>query len=250
MGDIIPQSIPRTSRAWAVPGSTNIIPAKFPSASPKPTSSDPQEIATSVVNAFNKALQSKDYPALSQLFTDDGFWRDHLALTWSFRTVQGPSNILSFLKTSSESKNGFRLAKIGLDTTSALRKPQAIPIDGKGEVQGIQFFFTIETVLGTGLGIARLAEVDGQWKIFTFYTRINDLKGHEETVNDHRPRGVEHGGMPGRKNWAQRRAETAEFKKDDPPVLIIGKLLLLKQLLFIANNPRCWPGWSHCCCPT
>jgi hypothetical protein len=111
MGDIIPQSIPRSSRAWAVPGSTNIIPAKFPSASPKaPT--DPLEIATNVVNAFNKALQSKDYPALSQLFTNDGFWRDHLALTWSFRTVQGPDNILSFLKTCAGSKDGFRLSRI------------------------------------------------------------------------------------------------------------------------------------------
>lgn len=224
MGDVIPQSIPRSSRAWAVPGSINIIPAKFPSASPKPASSDPQEIATSVVNAFNKALQSKDYPALSQLFTDDGYWRDHLGLTWSFRTVQGPDNILSFLKTCAESKDGFRLKKIGVDTSSNVRKPQVIPIDGKGEVQGVQFFFTLDTVLGTGLGLARLVEINGQWKIFTFYTRIHDLKGHEETVYEHRPRGVEHGGMPGRKNWAQRRAETAEFTKDDPAVLIIGKL--------------------------
>ncbi|RGP74740.1 putative flavin-containing monooxygenase [Fusarium sporotrichioides] len=254
MGDIIPQSIPRTSRAWAVPGSTNIIPAKFPSASPKPTSSDPQEIATSVVNAFNKALQSKDYPALSQLFTEDGFWRDHLALTWSFRTVQGPNNVLDFLKKCSQSKDGFRLAKIDIDATSSVRKPQAIPVDGKGEVQGIQFFFKLETVLGTGLGLARLVEINGQWKIFTFYTRIHDLKGHEETVNEHRPRGVEHGGMPGRKNWAQRRAETAEFTQDDPAVLIVGagqagltaaaRLKMLGvEALAIDQNERVGDNW-------
>jgi hypothetical protein len=224
MGDVIAENIPRTSRMWAVPGSTNIALAKFPSASKTPSSSNPQEIATAVVNAVNKALQSKDYPALAQLFAEDGFWRDHLALSWSFRTVQGPSNVLDFLKSCAQSKDGLRLTKIGVDTANSTRAPQIVDIDGKGEVQGVQFFFTLETVLGKGQGLARLVEVNGQWKIFTFYTRIQEFKGHEETVNENRPRGVEHGGKPGRKNWAQRRAAAADFADgDDPAVLIVGE---------------------------
>ncbi|KAM5367517.1 hypothetical protein ACJA88_011484 [Fusarium oxysporum] len=223
MGDVIPQSIPRTSRAWAVPGSTNIALAKFPSATKKPSSSNPQEIATSLVSAFNTALKNKDLTSLARLFSEDGFWRDHLALSWNFRTVQGPSNILSFLKSCSESKDGLRLTKIEVDSSAPVRQPQFLPIDGAGEVQGVQFFFEIETVRGKGLGLARLIEENGEWKIFTFYTRIQELKGFEEAINDHRSRGVEHGGKPGRKNWAQRREAEADFADgSDPAVLIVG----------------------------
>ncbi|KAM0242115.1 hypothetical protein ACHAP5_007352 [Fusarium lateritium] len=255
MGDVIAETIPRTSRMWAVPGSTNIALAKFPSASKTKSSSNPQEIATAVVTAVNKALQSRDYPALAQLFADDGFWRDHLALTWSFRTVQGPSNVLDFLKSCAQSKDGFRLSRIDVDTTNSTRAPQIVDIDGKGEVQGVQFFFTLETVLGKGQGLARLVEVNGQWKIFTLYTRIQDFKGHEEDVNGNRPRGVEHGGKPGRKNWAQRRAAAADFADgDDPAVLIVGagqagltaaaRLKMLGvEALAIDQNDRVGDNW-------
>lgn len=255
MGDVIPQSIPRTSRAWAVPGSTNIALAKFPSATKKPSSSNPQEIATSLVSAFNTALKNKDLTALARLFSEDGFWRDHLALSWNFRTVQGPSNILSFLKSCSESKDGLRLTKIEVDSSAPVRKPQFLPIDGAGEVQGVQFFFEIETVRGKGLGLARLIEENGEWRIFTFYTRIQELKGFEEAINDHRSRGVEHGGKPGRKNWAQRREAEADFADgSEPAVLIVGagqagltaaaRLKMLGvEALAIDQNDRVGDNW-------
>ncbi|KAJ4252809.1 hypothetical protein NW762_010715 [Fusarium torreyae] len=221
MAALVAQTLP--SRMWTVPGSTNIPLAKFPSASKPPASSDPQEAAETLVGLVNQALQKKDYPALARLFTDDGFWRDHLALSWSFRTVQGPNNVLDFLKSCSGSKDGFRLNKIAVDKTSPVRAPKIVSIDGKGDVQGVQFFFTLETVLGTGQGLARLVEDNGEWKIFTFYTRIQELKNYEEAINENRPQGVEHGGKPGRKNWAQRRATASEFADGkEPAVLIIG----------------------------
>ncbi|KAM6525778.1 hypothetical protein FALCPG4_011313 [Fusarium falciforme] len=206
-----------------VPGSINIPVAKFPAPSKTPASSDPQEVAAALVENINQAVQKHDYPALARLFTDDGYWRDHLALSWVFRTVQGPSAILDFLKSAAGSKDGFRLKSISIDDSSAVRSPKTIPIDGLATVFGVQFFFTIETALGTGQGLARAVEHNGEWKIFTLYTRLQEFKGYEESINEHRPKGVEHGGKPGRKNWAQRRAAAANFEDgSEPAVLIIG----------------------------
>ncbi|KAJ3464788.1 hypothetical protein MRS44_009574 [Fusarium solani] len=206
-----------------VPGSINIPVAKFPAPSKTPASSDPQEVAAALVENINQAVQKHDYPALARLFTDDGYWRDHLALSWVFRTVQGPSAILDFLKSAAGSKDGFRLKSISIDNNSAVRSPKTIPIDGPATVFGVQFFFTIETALGTGQGLARAVEHNGEWKLFTLYTRLQEFKGYEESINEHRPKGVEHGGKPGRKNWAQRRAAAANFEDgSEPAVLIIG----------------------------
>ncbi|KAF5027136.1 hypothetical protein F66182_762 [Fusarium sp. NRRL 66182] len=214
---------PNPSHQWAAPGSVNIPIAKFPTGSKTRSSSDPEDVATALVDSVNQALRKNDYPALAQLFTDDGYWRDHLALSWAFRTVQGPSNVLDFLKSCAGSKDGFRLSKIAIDKSLPVRAPMVVPMDGKGDVQGVQFFFTLETVVGTGQGLARVVDQDGEWKMFTFYTRIQELKGHEENINERRPQGVEHGGRPGRKNWAQRRATAAEFAHgNEPVVLIVG----------------------------
>lgn len=253
MSTLVTQPI-GSSHKWTVPGSTNIPLAQFPSASKPTSNSDPQELASAIVNILNQALEKGDYPAIAQLFANDGYWRDHLALSWSFRTVQGQSNILDFLTNCSGSRDGFRLREVAIDTTSQVRAPKVIPIDGKGEVLGIQFFFSIKTILGTGQGLARLIHDDGDWKIFTFYTRIQELKGYEEAINEHRPKGVEHGGKPGRKNWAQRRAMEADFVDSDPTVLILGagqagltaaarlKMLGIKTLA-IDENERVGDNW-------
>ncbi|WKT48294.1 hypothetical protein QSH57_013199 [Fusarium oxysporum f. sp. vasinfectum] len=95
---------------------------------------------------------------------------------------------------SAVSKNDL-LKSIAIDRTSEFRSPKAMHIDDLDQVLGIQFFFTLETKIGTGQGLARLTEVgDGQWKFFTFYTSLGELKGHEELINERRPKGVEHGG--------------------------------------------------------
>ena len=217
------QHIPSYMRS--VPGSVNVHVAKFPAPSKKELSLDsPQKVASSIINAFNAAISKQEYSTIAALFTENGYWRDHLALSWQFRTVQGHGPILEFLNKCAGSKDGIRLQKISVDVSSEVRSPKAAPIDDSGEVLGVQFFITLETSLGTGQGLVRLAEVsDGQWRIFNLYTRIQELKGFEETINGRRPKGVEHGGQPGRKNWAERRAAAADFRDgNEPTVLIIG----------------------------
>ena len=63
----------------------------------------------------------------------------------------------------------------------------------------------------------------GEWKAFTLFTAMHELKGHEETTKLNRPHGIAHGGQPGRKNWAERRTAMENFEGDlEPIVLIIG----------------------------
>lgn len=211
------------SHMRAVPGSVNIPVARFPSTAKPGNTIDPASIASEVVSTFNQALKNSEYGLLSHLFTEAGYWRDHLAVTWVFRTIQSPPHILSFLQTSAGSKDGLRLKKIAVDSSSAVRAPRIKTFDNAEDVSGIHFFIRIETALGRGNGLIRLVEQGGVWKIFTLYTSLEELHGFEEPVNARRPKGVEHGGKPGRKNWAERRELEADFVGESgPAVLVIG----------------------------
>jgi len=206
-----------------VPGSINIAAAKFPQAVKPAKSLQPSDIAAHFVSTFNNALERNDLLAVSLLFLEGGFWRDHLALTWQLRTLQGPARIYDFLKSAATSKDGFRIRKIEVDATNVVRAPRLAPVDADGEVTGVQFFLTIDTAIGTGQGLVRLVEEAGHWKIFTLYTRLEELKGHEEAIYDNRPRGVDHGGKPGRQNWADRRAAALDYADgSEPAVIVVG----------------------------
>ncbi|ETI28396.1 hypothetical protein G647_00845 [Cladophialophora carrionii CBS 160.54] len=198
------------------PGSVNIPLCNFPKTA-ESTSADPDAIAGKVVDAIKTALNNEDTKAIAELFLDDGYLRDHLALSWDFHTIKGKDKIADFL-----AQNGFPLTNIEIDKSSAYRSPQFGVYDGVGDVKGIQFFFNFTTKVGKGQGVGRLAEKDGQWKLFTFFTTLKDLLGHEETTGPNRPQGVVHGGQVNRKNWAERRQDEFEFKDRDPVVLVVG----------------------------
>ncbi|KAJ4865404.1 pyridine nucleotide-disulfide oxidoreductase domain-containing protein [Trichoderma breve] len=189
----------------SAPGSINISPAVFPKSALTPASDLDANKTTGDL-----------------LFVDQGFWRDHLALTWEFRTAQGPQEILSLLETSSKSRDGFRLKNVTPDTSSALRAPRVGPLDGEGEVIGITFFFNFDTVIGSGKGVGRIINDNGTWKFYSLYTALQELKDYKETINERRPHGVEHGAKQGRQNWAQRREQEKLHKNANPAVVIIG----------------------------
>lgn len=209
------------------PGSVNIPYARFPtpSTSPSTTTPDPCQVAQDFTSKFNAALEARDLATLKALFLDEGYWRDHLALTWAFRTANGPTQVHDLLSASASSRDGLRLKKITIDDSSAVRAPQVAPVDPAGKVPGVRFFVTVETAVGTGSGVVRLVpQDDGSYKIFTLYTRLEELAGHEQPVDGRRPRGVAHGHNPDRRNWAERRKEEVSMEGDnDPAVLIIGK---------------------------
>ncbi|KAF2277372.1 FAD/NAD(P)-binding domain-containing protein [Westerdykella ornata] len=201
------------------PGSVNIPPfTNFPTATSNPDTIDATRVAEDLIRTFNTALEGKNYTTISDLFLEDnGFWRDHLALTWELRTLQGRGKILECLKSSKHP-----LTRIEINTSAAHNKPHVEPIDASDDVNGVQFFIQFETDIGRGEGVVRLAEDNGNWRIFTLFTVLKELKGFEEPVGKRRTKGVQHGGNPDRKNWKETRDAEANFEGKDPTVLIIG----------------------------
>ena len=116
------------------------------------------------------------------------------------------------------------MKSLALDKSSALRSPAATVLDADGQVHIVQAFLTVETDVGNGAGIVRLAQDDGKWKVFTLFTFLKELRGHEELAARKRPFGVEHGERASRKNWLDRRNEEKNFEEgQEPTVLILGE---------------------------
>ena len=219
------------------PGSVNIPVAKFPpTASIPDISIDADRIASDLLISLNSALVNKNPQTAADLFLDNddatdndkahGFWRDHLCLSWDMRTLKGREKIASFLK---EASSTHLPLSIEIDRSSAARSPQVAPIDGFGDVRGIQFFGLVSTKLGSGRAIVRLAEVDDEhgrqknWKIFTLFTSLSEIKGHEEKTYSRRPLGAEHGERARRENWQDRRNAEVNYERGrEPTVLILG----------------------------
>ncbi|KAL2818047.1 hypothetical protein BJX63DRAFT_82724 [Aspergillus granulosus] len=199
------------------PGSFNTPVGTFP-ATCTSSNIDAYAVATDLVDRLNAALSSKDIPAITSLFLDTGFWRDHLCLTWDFRTAKGREKIAALLT------SGTLIKSVEIDRSTSFREPQVTAIDAIGDVMGIQFFITVVTPIGQGRGVIRLAELTpGNWAIYTLYTALQSLTGHEEKVYARRPIGVTHGAITDRRNWQDRRdAERDLTDEAQPAVVIVG----------------------------
>ncbi|KXJ97287.1 hypothetical protein Micbo1qcDRAFT_191810 [Microdochium bolleyi] len=208
-------SLPTDERREA--GSANLKLAKYPD----PTDisgDDAAKEASAVIDRLNKALAAKDYAAVSRLFhADESYWRDHLALSWEFRTLHGPARIAELLN------KECRLIEVKVDDSTANRKPQEIPIDALGTVKGFGFYTTFTTTLGEGRGFVRLAKVGGEWKIYTFFTTLRKLKDVDEPRAAKMPVGHGHGPNKPEKNWQELREQEKNYEAGkEPAVLIVG----------------------------
>lgn len=217
IGPVLVQDLPnRSSRTRQIaPGSVNVPIPEWPK-NTSTTSVDAEEIATKVIGSLNLALDRGDNAAAAGLFMDDGYWRDHLCLTWDLRTMKGVSKIKGFLD------QGHNLKSIDIDRSNPNRAPKFTALDPDETVKGVQFFTTVTTQQGSGRGLVSIVDDSGDWKIFTCFTTLNELTGFEEATGHNRPKGVQHGAMPSRKNWLDRRKDEMEFRDQDPEVLIIG----------------------------
>lgn len=198
------------------PGSVNILACPWPATTTNETV-DAAATATKIIDSLNQRLASRDFQSLSELFVEDGYWRDHLAISWSLRTLKGRNNIVEFLT------QQCPLTKVELDTSSEFRKPRVVGFAPAGDSKGINFFTKFTTQHGSGRGVVRLVDQGGEWKIWTFYTALDEISGHQEPIGPNRPDGVKHGATPGRKNWLDRRQDEENFTGTEPDVLIIGK---------------------------
>lgn len=153
-----------------------------------------------------------------------------MCLTWDFHHLHGLEEITSVLRTQGSE---WRIKSIKIDDSIDLRKPIFSPFDVEGAVKGVQSFLTVETDIGHGRGIVRLLQDDednGKWKVFTFFTTLEELVGFEESVEKRRPSGVQHGPQPERKNWKEMRTAQQEYEESEPAVIIIGIACVVMQI--------------------
>ncbi|KIM92255.1 hypothetical protein PILCRDRAFT_83485 [Piloderma croceum F 1598] len=137
-----------------------------------PADVDVKAVAEKWLESFADHVRLADIAGVIDLFVDDAFFRDVLALTWDFRTFEGTHAIKKFLEdrlseakpTSFKLKDGY----LGLQ--------QLYP-----DVAWIQGLFEFETSIGLGSGVFRLVPLpDGDWKAHTVFTSLDDLKGFPE----------------------------------------------------------------------
>jgi putative flavoprotein involved in K+ transport len=157
------------------------------------------------LTAFQQALTARDADAAAALFADQSYWRDIVSFTWNITTVEGGAGVADLLRATFDDVDpaGFRVTEE--------------PAEEDGVITA---WIAFETKAGRGSGLLRL--VGG--KAFTLLTTLDELKGHEEPVNDRRPNGVRHGAFRDRVTWAESRArEATELGYTvQPEVLIIG----------------------------
>jgi cation diffusion facilitator CzcD-associated flavoprotein CzcO len=228
--DVIPVELRTRS---VEPGSINIPVGKMPrTGSIKPDNT--ATLAFEVVNNLNIALKGNDCQAITALFHENGFWRDHLALSWDLRTFKGRDAILSCLE------HDCRMSRFDIDDTSAFRAPQHSSFDTLCQMTTIQFYHKFTTKFGIGRGIARLIEVDGNWKIWTMFTSLEELTGFESLIKTRRAIGHEQ--LVNGKNWWDSRKEEISFKINEPTVLIIGVFLCIS----LYADTAVWQVLTNC----
>jgi hypothetical protein len=155
--------------------------------------------------AFQDALTARDIDGAAAMFAPTSFWRDLVAFTWNITTVEGPDGVAEMLRA--------RLDDTDPTDLRAVEEPTET--DGVTDV-----WLEFETAVGRGSGHLRLQN----GKAFTLLTTLDELKGFEEPMSARRPRGVEHGVHPNRKNFPERRAEEVESfgRTTQPYVLVVG----------------------------
>lgn len=211
-------SVPSSQRCE--PGSINVAIAKWPKAAADGPL-DASAVVEDVISKFNahlSKLPSKEAAeGVASLFAEECYWRDHLALNWDLKTLKSRAKIASFLQ------NNANLTHLTVDTSTAARAPKVAAFNPEKTSKGILLFVNLETKVGRGRGVLRLAEEQGSWKIWTLFTTLEELTGFEEPIGPRRPTGVAHGYHRGRRNWLDRRREEENFTNSEPDVLILGK---------------------------
>jgi cation diffusion facilitator CzcD-associated flavoprotein CzcO len=213
-----------------------------------------KELATAVNNwlaRFESALAKPDEGPLKTLFHPDSHWRDVLALTWRFRTVDGRDAVVAELEAYAgpARPSGFRIAP---DRAA----PRTVTRAGTESIEAI---FTFETAQGRGTGMLRLIPDAGDehtLKAWTVLTALDELKGHEEQVGAARPRGQSYSRDFRGPNWLDLRKADTEYADRDPAVLVIGGgqsglsiAARLKQLqvdtLIVDREARIGDNWRN-----
>ena len=65
---------------------------------PSAASSSPNEAVASWLGPFTAAVSARDVDRILELFVEDCWWRDLIAMSWDLQTLHGAEQIRLFLK--------------------------------------------------------------------------------------------------------------------------------------------------------
>ncbi|MHB2022218.1 MAG: flavin-containing monooxygenase [Mycobacteriales bacterium] len=174
----------------------------------EPTVADGRRVANAWLARFADLLAAGDVEATGELFLEDGYWRDFLALTWDLRTLAGPAAISAELKQAlaTRSLSGVELAE---------GDPEVFERSGWG--WAVEAMFTFRTDLGRCRGHLRLRPdtSDEAWRAWTLFTSLEELNAFPEAAGHHRPRSTH-------PNIDPVAAPVRSDPKGEPEVLVIG----------------------------
>lgn len=173
-----------------------IEPGSFPlPIQPLPTSNNtksenPKATVETWVTSFNTSLGNNDIEGLTNHFlASDSYWRDQLCLSWDFHTLQGREKISSFLEGGKGKEGKVRITKVEIDESSAIHQARNGSI---GPLSTVASFLKVETDVGNGGGVVNLVfdEARKEWKAFTLFTFLKELRGYEEKTGERRAYGL------------------------------------------------------------
>lgn len=178
---------------------------------------DERQVFSAWLKEFDMALASGQGSRLADCFLDDGYWKDFLAITWSFRTFSGRDAISSDVAPQIV-RSGVHSLRIAPNRSA----PKFCRRSGRSVLEG---FFDFETDIGNGTGVVRLVQDEqhgGAWKAWLLLTSLQELKGFEEQVGMRRPAGDEFSKNLAKGNWLDVRNARLEQVGEKPPVVIVG----------------------------
>ena len=170
------------------------------------TGVNPHDAASQWLRDFGSAAARGDADAAAALFLPDGHWRDLVAFTWHIRTVSGADDIKAALREtlSTVRPSKFRVAE----------KRTAPRVVTRAGVETIEALIAFETAIGQASGVLRLVPAPDdpkQLQAWVLLTALDEIKGHEERIGKHRPRGDEYSHSFGGENWLDHRKKSASF---------------------------------------
>lgn len=182
---------------------------------------DPRAIAQRWITDLEAVLSGNDFSRLTELFHQESWWRDMLALEWNLRTIQNLDRIEDFVR---QNQPRAQLSAFRLQDDGKFQPSLDTPVEGRLSWVVSMFFF--ETKVGRGTGMLRLTQdgPSGVWKAYAVYTSLQELKGFEEPLGPRRVYGTLDS-MPGgssKGTWAERRQRQREFLDEEPTVLVVG----------------------------
>ncbi len=209
-----------------------------------------RETAEVWLERFGTALEADDVDAAVALFTEDGWLRDRLALTWDLRTFHGTDAIRRVL--------ADRLASASVRAVTLDPRIEPRIVDAGPLGRWVQASFRFETAIGRGRGVVRLVQAADPARAlaWTVLLDLRELKGHEEPQGARRPFGVAHGATRSAESWLDRRSRAQRFADGDPTVVVIGAgqsgLALAARLgqldvatLVLERQPRVGDTWRN-----